>query len=220
MLLNNKRGLDWLLAEYGIDKSRLPSIAGEYRGRGLVICADASCVWDDLEAYGCRSDDHYGSVAKSGFDFMTVNKMIETFPGVIEHAYCNNGHVLRLFWEARRHEYDEFPVRHAHACMNGGKWLWPWPGTGTSGLGATITGVALGYMPVVLCGMPRNDGPHNGEPPWRRTKFASPEASDENGGKPNKHWAKAIQAFRGVVYSMSGRTQDWFGSPKNPGTWI
>lgn len=219
MLLNGKRGLGWLLAEYGISAGRLPSIAGEYRGKGLVICGDAACVWADLEMFGCRSDERGGSVARAGFDFMTVNKMVETFPGEIEHAYSNNGHVLRLFCDARRQEFEQFPFKHLHACTNGGKWLWPWPAAGTSGLGATLTGVALGYLPVVLCGIPLDDGPHNGEPPWRRTKFASSEAAGADGG-PDKHWKRAIEAFRGIVYSMSGRTQEWFGSPRNKATWI
>lgn len=212
MLLNGKRGLGWLLAEYGISAGSFPSIAGEYRGRGLVIAGDAACVWTDLEAFGCRSDEQGGSVAKAGYDFMTVNKMVETFPGDLEHAYSNNGHVLRLFWEARRQEYDDFRIGHPHACHGGGKWLWPWPGGGTSGFGAMLTGVALGYLPVVLCGVPLDNGPHNGEPPWRRTKFATSEAAGKNGG-PDKHWKRGIEAFKGMVFSMSGRTRDWFGTP-------
>lgn len=219
MLLNGKKGLAWLLAEYGISGGRLPDIAAAYRGRGLVICGDAAGVWADLEAFGCRSDERGGSVERRGFDFMTVNKMVETFPGEIEHAYSNNGHVLQTFWDARRHEYDQFAVNHAHACHAGGKWLWPWPAVGTSGWGATVTGVALGYLPVILCGIPLDDGPHNGEPPWRRTKFASSEVAGVDGG-PDQHWRRLTEAFRGIVYSMSGRTRDWFGAPPLGKSWL
>lgn len=75
--------LKGLLAHYGQSR-RLPDIAGKYSG-GLVICGDAAGVWDDLEAFGCRCDDGKGSVKKDGWDFLTINKLIETFPGHVEH---------------------------------------------------------------------------------------------------------------------------------------
>lgn len=115
---------------------------------------------------------------------------------------------------ARRNEYaKEFNLKpNIHSCNDGAQWVWPWGGHGTSGLGATVVGVGLGYKRIVFCGVPLDDGPHNGEPPWRRTKFASSEATDHKGG-PDEHWQRAIQAFRGKVFSMSGRTREWFGCP-------
>lgn len=210
MLLTGKKGLGALLALYGVQRVRLPEVAGCYAGRGLIICGDAACVWDDLERFGCRSDRGRGGVAKDGWDFLAVNKMVETFPGVIEHCYSNAAHLLPVFKASRRQEYaKEFPSKlQTHSCQDGATWRWPWPGTGSSSLGGTLTGLALGYTPIVLCGIPLDDGPHNGEPPWRRTKFASSEVADGH------DWLQARDvAFQGRVKSMSGRTREWLGAP-------
>ena len=196
------------LLSQGTPLSTLPKIAGTYRDKRIVICADAACIWADLKNFGCRSAN---GVAKDGWDFMCVNRAVETFPGKIEHAYSNQSVVLRRFIRSRRDEYvHEFggPL-HNHA-VHGDGWSveWPWIGHGTSGLGAALTAVALGYGRVVLAGMPLDDGPHNGEPPWRLTRFTT-EAP--NG---NEHWKKAIDvAFDGKVKSLSGRTKDWLGCP-------
>lgn len=208
MLLNNRKGLDALLAEYGSNRKALPDIAGLFRGKGLVVCADAACIWDDIEAFGCRSNTGRGRVAKDGWDFMAINKIGETFPGAVTHWYSNSASALARFMRARRDEYErEFPaVMHSHSCDTGAAWRWPWPAEGTSGLGAVLTGIGLGYDRIVLCGMPLDDGPHNGEPPWRGTKFTK-EAPPED-----KHWRLAIdKVLNGQVRSMSGRTREWLG---------
>lgn len=197
------------LREYGHFERDFPEIAGAYKGN-LVICADAMCVWDDLENFGCRGDNR---VAKAGWQFMTVNKMVEVFPGDIEHCYSNSPSCLQRFVAARRDEYtSEFAKpRHLHAISPGVEHVWPFAGFGTSGLGAALVAVALGYTRIVLCGMPLDDGPHNGEPHWRKTGFTT-EAADSGASGKNRYWAKAKElAFDGKVRSMSGRTKAWLG---------
>jgi len=208
--------LDELLTGYGGRAFPLPKIAGEYKGKHLVICGDAACVWEDLEAFGCRSNEGRGKVAKGDWHFLTINKLVETFPGRIHHSYSNQPHLLMAFIAARRSEYKaEFSgPEHTHSCNEGAKWRWPWGGHGTSGLGATLVGLGLGYEQVVLCGLPLDDGPHNGEPPWRRCAFATREAAGPKDGGVNSHWKGAIAlAFEGRVKSMSGRTKEWLGAP-------
>lgn len=200
VILTNKKGLEALIIRCG--GGRLPEISGLYHQRDLVICGDAACVWDDLEAYGCKSGN---GVAKDGHDFMMVNRIGATFPGNIEHWYSNAAHLIRAFMNARRQEYEYCVPRHTHSCQEGAAWRWPWNGVGTSGLGATLTGIGLGYKHIVLCGLPLDDGPHNGEPHWRRTKFTT-EAKDS-------HWKLTIEHCGDRIRSMSGRTRDWFGGP-------
>jgi hypothetical protein len=193
------------LAAYGIPNN-LPKIAGKYRG-GVVVCGDAACVWDDLERFGCRGDN---AVEKRGWDFLTVNRMVEVFPGRISHAYSNVASVLMRHVACRRDEYtDEFgPPLATHSRTQGTGNVWPWHGGGTSGLGAILTAVALGYDKIVLAGMPLDNGGHNGEPPWRKTRFTV-EVTDDD-----PEWLKAIDmAFDGKVRSLSGRTAKWLGSP-------
>ncbi len=211
----DRMSLQEFLGQYGT-RMEFPSIAGTYKGKGVVVCGDAACVCDDLQRFGCAERQGRGKVWKSGWHFMTVNKMCETFPGDIEHAFSNEPHTLLRFIAARRVEYArEFNMpQETHSISKGCKWTWPWGGHGTSGLGAVLTALALGYDQVVLAGMPLDDGPHNGEPPWRRTGFASSEAAGPVGGGMDSHWKTAKDlAFGDKVKSMSGRTRDWLGSP-------
>lgn len=209
-------GLKEFLGAYGT-ACQLPSIAGTYKGKSLIICGDAHCIWDDLQAFGCADRScPRGKVWKSGWHFMGVNKIVETFPGDMEHAYSNEPNTLLRFLAARRVEYTrEFNVpQETHSISKGVKWTWPFGGHGTSGLGAALTAIGLGYDHIVLAGMPLDDSAHNGEPPWRRSCFESSEAAGPLGGGMDSHWKQAKGlAFEDKVRSLSGRTRDWFGAP-------
>lgn len=209
-------GLPAFLREFGYSERQLPEISGMYRGKKLIICGDARGLWDDLEAFGARSDQGFGWVAKDGWDIMTVNKVVEVMPAAIEHTYSNEPTLLNKFIASRRSEYTrEFASpKHSHSIKKGADWEWPYGGHGTSLLGATIVGIGLGYDQVVLCGGPLDDGPHNGEPPWRRCRFESSEAAGNVNTGWNVYWKRAHQtAFEGKVKSMSGRTREWLGAP-------
>lgn len=193
---------------------RVPSIAGQYVGKGLIVCGDSMGIWDDLEQFGCRISSGRGSVEKQGWDFLTINKLCETFPGNIEHCYSNEPSLLNKFLAARRSEYarEFIKPKNVHSISDGSQWVWPLGGHGTSGLGANLVGIGLGYDRIVICGMPLDDGPHNGEPPWRVCAFKSSEAAGSVKTGMNSHWKKAIDlAFDGKVRSMSGRTKEWLG---------
>jgi hypothetical protein len=172
-------------------------------------------VWADLEAFGCRVDHRQGASPRKegGWDFLTVNKAVETFPGNIEHAYSNEPALLMRFIAARRSEYSaSSPARctSTPATAEGAMHRWPWGGWGTSGLGACFAGVGMGYDQVVLCGVPLNDGPHNGEPPWRKGGFTREAASTADGAM--NPTGSAPGAPR-KIFSMSGRTREWLGAP-------
>lgn len=202
------------LRQIGQDVNPLPTISDAYTGKNIVVCGDAACVWDDLNRFGAASFAGRGRVEKPGWDFMTVNRLVETFPGVIEHIYSNEPKLLTRFVAARRQEY-EFPLpKHSHSCNKGDvDHLWPFGGHGTSGLGAVLVGIGLGYDRIVLCGLPLDDSPHNGEPPWRKSNFTNECAPNIATGK-NQFWALAMRhAFDGRVRSMSGRTMEWLGAP-------
>jgi hypothetical protein len=204
------------MADYGGLAFKMPDIAGTYQGKNLIICADAACVWIDLELFGARDDTGRGRVAKPGWDIMAVNKIVEVLPATVEHCYSNQARVITAAIAARRDEYKrEFTFEpKTHSCNPGAQYHWPWAGYGTSGLGACFVGLALGYEKIVLCGMPLEDGPHNGEPHWRSTTFASSEACGRKNDDRDVHWIRAIEnGFGGKVRSMSGRTRTWLGDP-------
>ena len=205
-------GLNELMAGYGGRAFPLPEIAGKYKGKNLIICGDALCVWIDLELFGARDNSGMGKVRKEGWDLMVVNNLGITFPGTIAHWYSNQPRVIRNAVAARRDEYAiEFSKDWiTHSCNDGADYRWPWGGHGTSGLGAVLVGLGLGYDRIVLCGLPLDDGPHNGECHWRKTKFASSEAAGSVRDDRDSHWKRAIElAFDGKVKSMSGRTKVW-----------
>lgn len=197
------------LDNYGTSGRMLPRLPVCYDEGSIVVCGDAGCIWEDLACFNCCD---VNSVAKPGWQFMTVNRLVEVFPGRIEHAYSNVAKVLMRHVDDRRDEYaHEFgPPQHTHSRTVGTEYVWPWHGAGTSGLGAVLTAVALGYERIVLAGMPLTNMHHNGEPPWRVTRFTR-EVEDND-----EHWKRAIKlAFDGKVKSLSGRTKDWLGAPTN-----
>jgi hypothetical protein len=209
----DRMSLQEFLGTYGT-RMAFPPCANEYAGKYVVLLGDARCVWDDLERFGCAERSNQGKVWKSGWHFFTVNKVVETFPGDIEHAYSNEPNTLLRFIEARRVEYRrEFNMpQNTHSITPGCKYVWPWGGHGTSGLGACLTAVGLGYTRIVLCGMPLDNSGHNGEPHWRRGQFQSSEAAGSVTEDINGHWKTARDlGFDGKVRSMSGRTKDWLG---------
>lgn len=209
-------GLKEWTADYGGLAFKLPDIAGTYAGRNLLVCGDASSLWEDIEAFGARDNTGRGRVFKEGWDILTVNNAVISMPANVAHCYSNQARVIKAALAARRDEYTrEFPNEPlVHSCNPGGQYHWPWSGHGTSGLGACFVGLALGYDRIVLCGMPLEDTPHNGEPPWRTTAFASSEASGSKGDDRDSHWRRAIECgFEGKVKSMSGRTKKWLGAP-------
>jgi phage terminase large subunit-like protein len=185
-----------LLAEYGASTRDLPKIAGCYAGGSLVICGDSACVWADLEAFGCRSTP--GAARCKGR--LGLHGRQQAWRDVPRR---DRALVLERFRRHRPLERSggatntpsEFPQpRHTHSCAGGAMWLWPWPAHGTSGLGAVFVGLGLGYSQIVLCGMPLDDGPHNGEPPWRRTKFTVEVRTETDGGYQPYPWQKEFHA--------------------------
>lgn len=212
---NTDTALETWLSHYSVKDIPWPSIRGKYAGRNLIICADAACVWDDLERFGARVDHRRGEVGKSGWDIMTINKIVEFLPGNILHAYSNQPEILNKFIAARRWEYTrgEFNgPEYTHSINKGAQFRWPWSGHGTSLLGGVFCGLMMGYEQNVICGGPLDDGPHNGEPHWRKTTF-SREATDFRPGEMNHHWRRMKQYAGDRVKSMSGRTKQWLGAP-------
>lgn len=201
---------------YGGFEFPFPKIAGRYEGKKLIICGDSHNVWDDLDRFGCKNQNNRGSVVKNDWQFMTINKLIEVFPGSVEHCYSNEAESLIAFVAARRREYrKEFSgPEHLHSCNRGIQWRWPWRGNGTSALGACLTAICLGYAEIVLAGVPLDNGSHNGEPPWRRCNFLAEVEAVKEQRTINVHWRNARDlVFDGKVKSLSGRTMEWFGEP-------
>lgn len=206
--------LGWV-ERFGLSPAALPGLAGRFSGP-LVVCGDGVCVWDDLERLGCARTGGMGCLA-GGVEYMAVNALGMFLPGVLRHWYSNDARWLAGLVRCRRPEivqtFGGVEFVHTWSAPQPGQHSWPWPGTGTSSLNAALVGVAMGYSPVILCGVPLDDGPNNGMPPWRRRNFLR-EVPETAAGGGNRQWRNAIEAvLGGRCFSMSGRTREWLGEP-------
>lgn len=190
----------------GLSLRDYPDLVGKFSGK-LVIVAGGGCVWDDLKRLNCR-----GGIDNNGWTVMTVNDVTAHYPGKITHVYSNDHRMLPFWIGARRPQYTRAygPIPYVHSCRVGAKNNWPWPGHGTSALGATYTGLAMGYDEIVLCGVPLDDSPNYFSPDWEPRNFTREVPEKDNGTMA--YWHQAAKAcFRGRVKSMSGRTKELLG---------
>lgn len=172
----------------------------------LLIVGSGRCVWDDLMKIDYKA-----------WDVMCINDMVMHFPGPVHHAYSNDHKWLLKWVEARRPRLlKDYPNEILlHSCGVGCNTRihhWPWPGHGSSGLCAVYTGLGLGYDEIVLAGVPLDGSGHYFDPPWGKTNFQN-EVPDQD-GLP-RYWRRASQGvFDGKVTSLSGRTRELLGPPK------
>ena len=98
-------------------QARFPAMAGGYDGR-LVVVGSGACVWDDLERAGMKQNHDTGVHAA---DVMAIDDMIAYYPGVIEHAYSNDHHMLPRWQASRRPQYYNRwgPPKHLHTVDSG-----------------------------------------------------------------------------------------------------
>ena len=170
-----------------------PGIAGSESGQ-LVICASGHSIWSDLERVPGYIKDKW----EQSFDIMAVNDAGMHIPHRLKHWYSNDAWIKR--WRpARRERFGENDTTNEdiklHSCF-GIVINWGWPGGGTSSLNAVMTGLALGYEKIYLCGVPLDDNGHYFDPPWVKTNFS------RSGGL--REWESRSVYFEGKVVAMSG----------------
>lgn len=182
-----------LLTRFGIAHEALPEVAGSCAGP-LVIVGSGRSVWADLHD------------APEG-DCMAVNDAIMHVPKPLKHAYSNAAEMLPHWLGARREDLKKRDkatgVHHCRTFWQSGHY-WPWPGHGTSTLNAVYTGIALGYSPIVICGVPLDNTGHYFDPPWR----GNPDYKGER-----RYWQSVADILTGCVYGMSGYLAELLGKP-------
>lgn len=195
--------LKWLEG-MGLRSHHLPSCAGEYKGK-LIIVGSGDSARSDLRKLGLK----WGQPKpESGVHVMAVNDAIMHYGGPLTHCYSNDFKMLPKWAEARRPDMKEMDPRppKVHSLHDKpGIIGWPWPGHGTSGLNAVYTGLGLGYDDIVLCGIPMDGSEHYFDFLERPTNYHT---------TVDKFFGKAARGmFRGKVKSMSGRTMEICGAP-------
>lgn len=172
----------------------------------LLIAGSGRCVWDDAREYfdGCFP----GAV-------MCVNDIGMHWPTPFDHWYSNDWRMLQHWFHARRPRYRmEFDnAIRLHTCSELiGATVWPWPGHGSSSLNAVYTGLALGYEPIVLAGVPLDDSGHYFDPPYQTSAESKTNFHREGTLKP---WRQFAPYVKGQVFSMSGNSREILGGPSS-----
>ena len=191
-----------------------PNLVDRWSGK-LAVCGSGRTLWDDLERLKIRL-----YTEQDGWDVMVVNDVVQHMPRRIMHFYSNDRTMLEAWMAARRPMLRKRwgQPEYVHTCKSGPRiaYKWPWPAHGSSGLGAVYCALAMGYDPVVLCGVPLDDDGHYFDPPGEHTAFTQEVGTTVDGDL--MYWAKAqSKLFHGRVFSMSGRTRELLGEPR--GIW-
>ena len=171
---------------------KAPPEAGTERGI-LVVCASGWSIWEDLEKVGLKNG------FEQNFDIMAVNDVGMHLPYRIKHWYSNDLEMLPHWRKARRPRFGTEETKSENIKLHSCNSNWGWPGGGTSTLNAVMTGLALGYEKIYICGAPLDNLGHYFDPPWVSTNFA------RSGGL--REWEARKPYFEGKVVSMSGNTK-------------
>lgn len=173
-----------------------PSHSGE-----LLIVGGGRCVWEDVRGL-------------PEMDVMTVNDILQYWPGRVRHAYSNDDEQLRYWAKTRRRtltqQYGGFRCHTIPLVKSGaGIETWPFPGRGSSALPACYVGLALGYESIILAGCPLDDSGHFYDPPADHPLWKGRKPSNFTNEGQERLWVSARDhVFDGRVRSLSGRSKE------------
>lgn len=168
----------------------------------LVVLGSAPCLFDDFRNLNAINSDHW--------DIMAVNDAGSIFGGHIDYLVSQHWEKMKIFFENRLRAggdmgfitispklFDKYTEISVPIEVS----------NGSSALYAAILGLKLGYTTVVLCGVPLTGA--LGE------YYGVMENLHNNRHKSysvfHDTWARIAPAFRGRVYSMSGKTKEILG---------
>lgn len=171
---------------------------GAYGGQ-LTILGCGHNVWDDIDRFPGRRNGH----------ILCVHDIATHFPEQIHHMHSNYGHMIDHWAQIRGWRFVN--TGFLHCCSPIGYpspphvARWPVPSKGSSSLTATLIGLLMGYAPIVLAGVPLDDGGHY---------YDRPHTVENQLGVCEKWWVQARDIyFEGRVKSLSGKTRDILGAP-------
>jgi hypothetical protein len=178
---------------------KFPAALGRFRGP-LLILGGGSTVWAD-----------FARVRPWPGEIMAVNDIGQYLHEPLRHwvslhpeffpgwTYFRQKHLYSPGHDLTTHSQKSAAcVSCTWAVQNIG---------GSSGLFASFIALMLGYERVVLAGIPMDNTQHFFDPPWY---------GHDLGDRANEIvWREARdQHFGGRVQSLSGRTREWLGEPK------
>ena len=176
-----------------------PSALGRFKGP-LLILGGGATVWED-----------YARVRPWPGEIMAVNDIGQYLQEPLRHWVTLHPEYFpgwRFFREKHLYGAGYSITHHAQKHRPGVDVAWPIENLGgTSGLFGAFLGLVMGYEPIVLAGVPMDSARHFFDPPWIKCDV---------GDRANAiawRWARD-EIFEGRVTSLSGRTLDWLGEPR------
>jgi hypothetical protein len=184
----------------------LPEIADSFSGP-LVILGGASCLWDDLAQV--KGNPTYMAINETGcFARKNISHWATKHPSFLPH-YLGWYKEYYFPTNTENKDFNFFahvfkPHIHTHAPKDAEN-IWQFINEkGSSGLFAVHVGLALGYNPIWLTGIPLEPMGNLCDPPW-----IEPFTYDQY----QKFWEIAAERFGGRVKSFSGFTRKLLGAP-------
>lgn len=184
---------------------QIPEVVGKYKGKRLLVCGSARCLWDDIRKV--KVDD---------FDVMVINSAGLYFPYRITHWFSGYYESLEHLRKIRYYEFGnhfkpkEIILTHSRFYYPGVDCVWKAEayGYGTSTLDACSVGLLMGYEQVVIAGAPLDNTMHFYDPPWLIGK-GNDDCGWEIYFSEWKLWNERY--FQGRVKSLSGKTKEICG---------
>lgn len=173
----------------------LPPLAGQSGLGLLLVCGGGRGLHEDV----ARAPDR-AAVMGINLAFLCVRRPVQHLASMHEN--------LVRFWMGLYRQHSEDHVHtHSHRHFEAVDMVWDLEGQPPcSGLFGAVAGLAMGYDPVWLCGVPEDNGGHFYDPPGVPGNYLTGTNED------SWRWHRE-HVFAGRVKSFSGRTRDWLGAP-------
>jgi hypothetical protein len=181
-----------------------PELAGKFSGP-LIIMGDAVCVWDDLSKVNGDMDimslNWAGCFARKKVHHWATrhDEFLPLFIDIYQRTYyptnTSNPNFNFLSHIFQPHIYAHGP----HEAEN--VWRFASDTGGSSAMFGVLVGLALGYEPIYLAGIPLDSS----------GSFYAPKPISFESYR--EFWIEKADMFRGRVKSFSGFTAELLGKP-------
>ena len=177
----------------------LPPIAGSMKGLPLLVCGGGRNLHEDAARMPLERWGHT----------LAVNLACLCVRREFQHLASLHDTLIPHYMGLIRHKTEAHIHTHSYRDAPGVDFAWDLEGQPPcSGLFGAAIGLAMGYQPVVLAGVPEDDNGHFYDPPGDRGDYGT----DQN----SRAWLWfKDHVFAGRVKSLSGRTRDWLGAPED-----
>lgn len=178
----------------------MPPLANAFVGKRALVLGTGRTLFADMEAATGQS----AGAPPGDWDIICCNYAGLLLPYAFQHWASVHGDWLTMAHALRLYTYRTDPHIWTHSSEAGAENRWQFEYEGQTGPFAAQLARALGYAPIVLCGVPEDQGGYFYSPPNNDPRPKNFGAEDV--------WRQIAEAAD-QIYSMSGMTRRLFGAP-------